>query len=325
MSITSHHYTTFPFIPAPDEQAPPTASVRSSTYILLTWLLPEVPNGVILGYQLYRNGSSIANVTELTYNDTDLIPDTYYSYHIESYNVISSTASTQVVFKTLEGIPTGLSPPTYDVLNATAVTASWNEPTVSHGTISSYRLLLVLTDGENMEIFRGNSLFFVVTNLRPFTMYSFLVQACTTGGCGSSETSQVLTAQAPPTSQPVPSITALSATELSLRWDSPLEPNGIITHYDIFQREAPFTEDGVFIERVNGSDTLSLTVRGLESFTRYQFRVVAYTEAGGTSSDWSNGMTQEAGINIHTHVLWKCLKCALHNAHYHWQRLTCFM
>ena len=283
-------------ISAPDEQAPPTASVRSSTYIELTWLLPEAPNGVIIGYQLYRNSSNIADLTERMYNDTGLTPNSYYSYSIESYNIIGSTTSTQVVFKTLEGIPTGLSPPTYQVLNSTAVNVLWTEPMVSHGTISNYVLLLVQTDAENEEVFQGNSFFYVVTNLRPFTTYSFIVQACTTGGCGSSSSSQVQTAQAPPTSQPAPTVTALSDTELQLQWDAPPEPNGIIVRYDFFQREDPFEGDGVFVSSVDGRDTLSLVVARLEPFTRYQFRVESHTEAGGTSSEWSEGMTLEAGM-----------------------------
>ena len=166
---------------------------------------------------------------------------------------------------------------------------------MSHGTISTYVLLLLQADAESVEVFRGNALFYIVTNLRPYTVYTFLVQACTTGGCGSSESSEVRTAQAPPTAQPAPNITALSETAIFLHWDPPTEPNGIITHYNVFQREAPFVGDGENIATVDGPSTLSLTVAGLKPFTRYQFRVEAHTVAGGTPSEWSDGMTQEAG------------------------------
>ena len=281
-------------ISAPDEQAPPTASSLQSTAIELTWLSPEAPNGVILGYRLYRNGSNIANVTDTTYIDEGLTPNTYYSYFIESYNVIGSTVSAHVVFKTLEGIPTGLSPPTYHVLNATAVEVSWTEPTVSHGTISSYVLLLVQMGAEDEELFRGIAFTYVVTNLRPYTTYSFIVQACTTGGCGSSNSSQVQTAQAPPTSQPTPNVTTLSDTQLLLQWSAPTEPNGVIIRYDVFQRGEPFEGDGLLIESVDGS-TFSLIVTGLRPSTSYEFRVESHTEPGGTASDWIEGVTGEAG------------------------------
>lgn len=281
---------------APDEQGPPAASFISSTSIELTWFPPESPNGVIVGYRLYRNGSNIANTIATIYNDTGLTPNTYYSYSIESYNIISSTTSTQGVFRTLEAMPTGLSPPTYGDPNSTAVNVSWTEPAISHGTISHYILLL---DGE--EVFRGLALSYVVTELRPYTNYSFVIQACTSGGCGSSESSRVQTAQAPPTSQPAPTISVRSDSQLHIQWDAPTEPNGIIIQYDVFQREAPFQGVGVLIGTVDGS-TFSLIAEGLQPFTIYQFSVESYTEAGGTPSEWSEGRTGEAGT-CNAHVI----------------------
>lgn len=277
-----------------------------STFIELTWQDPEAPNGVIIGYRLYRNGSNIANITERSYNDTALIPNTYYSYAVESFNVIGSTTSIQVAFITLEGIPTGLSAPMYKVLNSTAVVVSWAEPTISHGTISTY-VLVMETDSGNLEVFEGDTFTYTVTNLRPYTIYSFFIQACTTGGCGSSNSSQVETAQAVPTFQPAPTVTPLSDTELNIEWNAPSEPNGILLEYRVFQRGAPYEGDGMLVTTVD-ADTLMLIIADLEPFTSYEFRVESYTEPGGTSSDWSEGRTQEAGILIDTmHILLNCI------------------
>ena len=284
---------------APDEQGPPTAALIASTYIELTWSPPEVPNGIIDGYRLYQNGSNIANTTEPAYNDTDLTPNNYYGYYLESFNVIDSTVSSEVVFQTLEGIPTGIRAPTYIVLNSTSVNVMWAEPTVAHGTISHYVLLLApQTEGsEYQEVFRGSAFSHVVTNLRPFTTYSFIVQACTTGGCGSSPSSSVQTAQAPPASQPPPSVITLSDTELLLQWEEPEEPNGIILSYTVFQRELPFEGVGLQITAVENT-ARSLVVTELQPFTRYQFRVESHTEPGGTLSEWSEGRTGEAGTSL---------------------------
>jgi usherin len=229
------------------------------------------------------------------YNDTGLTPNTYYSYYLESFNVIDSTRSSEVVFKTLEGIPTGLDAPTYTVLNSTAVRVMWVEPMVAHGTISHYILLIATQseDSEFEEVFRGNMFEHTVTNLRPYTNYTFIIEACTNGGCGASLSSQVQTAEAAPTSQPPPNVATLSDTQLSLTWEAPAEPNGVILGYRIFQREAPFEDDGVQIMNVDAA-TQSLAVNDLEPFTRYQFRVESYTKEGGTSSEWTEGRTGEA-------------------------------
>ena len=284
---------------APDEQGPPTATPLSSTTIRLTWLPPEAPNGVILGYQIYRNGSNIANTTDTSYNDTNLIPNTRYTYFIVSFNIIGSTNSAEVLAVTLEGIPTGLDPPVYPVVNSTAVEVSWSEPGISHGLIIQYRLILVAVGGEatEEEVFRGLAFSYVVTNLQPFTVYSFVVQACTSGGCGPSDPSQVETAEAPPTFQPAPTVTTLSATSLSVRWTAPDQPNGVIVRYEVFLRAAPFEGDGQQVATVNSSVFL-VEVDALLPFTAYQFSVESHTVAGGTRSEWSEGTTAQSGKSV---------------------------
>ena len=71
--------------------------------------------------------------------------------------------------------------------------------------------------------------------LQLFTAY-ILVQACTSGGCGQSNSSSLKTLQAMPTSQAAPNVTALNAvTALS-------NPYGLLIQYDVWDRGggAPF-------------------------------------------------------------------------------------
>ena len=74
---------------------------------------------------------------------------------------------------------------------------------------------------------------YTLYGLRLFTAY-ILVQACTSGGCGQSNSSSLKTLQAMPTSQAAPNVTALNAvTALS-------NPNGLLIQYDVWDRGAPF-------------------------------------------------------------------------------------
>eukprot|EP00731_Ephydatia_muelleri_P039083 Em1088g2a len=95
-----------------------------------------------------------------------------------------------------------------------------------------------------------------------FTAYK-LVQACTSGGCGQSNSSSLKTSQAMPTSQAAPNVTALNAvtalsnpngllihtcgprsplilntnsSSMSLQWNAPLQPNYVITAYTLHHR-----------------------------------------------------------------------------------------
>lgn len=282
--------------PAPDEQAPPLDTPLSSTSILLTWLEPEAPNGVILGYLLYRDGSFIANVTERSYKDAGLQPNTEYSYSIEAFNVIGSTRSISVSVRTLQGPPSGIDPPVLQAVSSTTIQASWQQPAVTNGDISRYELVIVSVGGEPTEgiVFSGVGLSATVSDLRPFTVYSLIVRACTSGGCGSSEATEVQTNEAPPTFQPAPNVTVLNATTLEVVWVTPPEPNGVVVEYRIFQRNAPFEGEGFQVGVVSGN-TLSFVVNGLQPFTYYEFSIVSTTGGGSTTSGWTRQQTAESG------------------------------
>lgn len=287
------------FTSAPDEQAPPTATPTSSTSILLTWLEPEAPNGIITSYRVYRNGSVITTVSVRTYTDIGLMPNTHYSYAVEAINVVGSTFSQETTVRTQEGAPTGIIAPDLQTLSAFTISASWVEPTIPNGFILRFELVMVTLGPEQIIIDEtvvfnasGNVFSTVVSGLTPFTVYTFLVRACTSGGCGSSETSEVRTLEAPPTFQLAPNVTTQSAEALLITWESPQTPNGIITHFEVRQRDSPFTGEGISL--IN-TTALLFEVQGLRPFAMYEFSVTSFTEGGGTQSIWVRGTTAEAG------------------------------
>ena len=66
--------------------------------------------------------------------------------------------------------------------------------------------------------------------LQLFTAY-ILVQACTSGGCGQSNSSSLKTLKAMPTFQAAPNVTALTALS---------NPNGLLIQYDVWDRGGTF-------------------------------------------------------------------------------------
>lgn len=281
----------FFFLSAPDELAPPTL-LPSSTSILLTWLPPEVPNGFIVGYRVFQDGVLVANVTGLNYTSDGLQPNSQYSFFLEAFTSAGSTRSSPVTGRTLEGVPTGLAPPTLTPISSSSILASWTPPSEPNGVIVRYELLLEV-DG---IVFTGLSLSATVSNLRAFTMYSFFIRACTAGGCGDSSLAQVQTLEAPPTFQSPPSVSTLTAATVLVEWVGPEVPNGIVTQYEVRRRESPFTGDGESIRNVT-SNTTSFTAADLQSFTAYEFSVTSYTGGGATQSPWTRVTTGESGIN----------------------------
>ena len=78
-----------------------------------------------------------------------------------------------------------------------------------------------------MDVYSGLSLQSTVTNILPFTTYSFTVSACTIVGCLASRPVSIRTLSDFPEQQMPPSIKALSTTALAISWQPPLKPNGL--------------------------------------------------------------------------------------------------
>ena len=265
--------------------------------MLLTWQLPEAPNGVILYYRLFRDSVNFANTSSglvLNHTDIGLTPNTIYLYAVESVNIAGSAKSVALSVRTQEAPPVGVASPVLVAVNSTAVNATWQVPSQPNGNIQRYELSVAAVNQVPTILFSGSALAATVTGLMPFTLYRFTVNACTAGGCGSSPVASVQTPEDAPLSQPTPTVTAINSTALRISWSSPAQPNGVITMYSVFQREAPFVSSGVVVGNTTGS-VLSLVVEGLLPFTEHEFSIVSHTSAGSTQSEWGRGRTLESG------------------------------
>src|SRR3989344_3920460 len=124
------------------DSAPPsiptglTATPLSASQINLFWNASTDDSGVIGGYNLYRNGSSLGNLpsSPTTYSDTGLTEGTAYTYTVSAYDANNNfsaqstpvIATTTVVDTQAPSVPTGISA---TALSATQISISWNSST----------------------------------------------------------------------------------------------------------------------------------------------------------------------------------------------------
>ena len=87
-------------------------------------------------------------------------------------------------------VPGGLKAPNVTVLSSTSVHLSWEPPALPNGIIIGYGLH---QSGVPTVLFSGLGFNFTVTNLQPFTIYEFRVNASTIAGSGFSPWSQAST------------------------------------------------------------------------------------------------------------------------------------
>ena len=229
-SNSSESYnTTLPDKPA--GFSPPSVIPLTPTALKITWEEPREPNGDILLYELQQvsgdNFTVLFTGIGFTYTLRGLSPNTLYSFRVLVTNAGGTTVSNVTSNRTLEDAPDGLAPPTLTVLNATAINVTWLEPTQPNGVITEY----ILSRNES-EVFQNLELFYTDTGLRPYTIYSYFVQACTSGNCSASTLSHVRTDEGVPEGFVPPTITSVTSASFSLTINGVLEPNGVV-HYVI--------------------------------------------------------------------------------------------
>ena len=262
-----------------DESVPtsvgaPTVSSVSGRYnqLLITWSPPDRPNGVILHYILQRNESTLWNVdvsAQLEYLDDSLIADTVYSYTVSACTSAGCTTSPRSTARTVEDVPSSMSPPRATTLNSSAVRLSWTSPRQPNGRITAYQLLMNAT-----AVYSGLATTQVVTELEPYVLYEFVIRACTSAGCTSSRPTLARPDEALPTDLAAPTVRVTGTRSTEISWSAPAKPNGLITAYEL---------------RRNGS-LIQLTVdRWYVDYdclpgTTYGYKVTAYNSKGGVDS-----------------------------------------
>ena len=259
---------------------PPTVTVASATEIQLRWEEPEELNGVLLGYQVYRNGSILQNNTfSTTYTDLNLEPFTCYSYIIEVCTNGGCTSSAPVSNMTLEALPEGVPELTILDLQARSLVVSWQEPDKPNGIITEYILYQVHQNSSTSVLLQGLAFSLPLTGLTPHTAYSFLVETCNSIGCSPSNTATVSTLQAPPEGLRAPMLRNLTSTSAHIEWTAPTSPNGLITNYTLHR-----VEDGVEPIIVFQGLAFSFDDTSLIANTLYAYTVEATNAGGSTES-----------------------------------------
>ena len=194
-------------------------------------------NGVCVGSTVATDSTS--------YTLQDLHPGRAYSVQVQAYNSDGGGPISDAVYgETLEAPP---SQPAVDVqaevLSATRVRLTWGEPPLDthNGLLLGYEVWAA-EQGEEPVLFATlNHDEFTVTNLKPYTEYDFFVTTYNSaGGSGPSTSVRAQTEQGKPEA-PVQVHAEEEVTDkgeaLTVHWQPPYEPHGIVTKYTVYYQE----------------------------------------------------------------------------------------
>lgn len=234
----------------PEEDVPlgllvPVLRVMSSRSIDVLWQKPESPNGVITSYDIRRDGQLVytesittAGVLTTSYTDFSLEPGIVYSYVIIARNRKGSVESPASVARTYSASPSGMESPTLVPVSSVVIQVTWKPPVKPNGDIQNYTLY----QGNTAVTTKAAShLSHMVSDLDPWTEYTFRIEACTKRGCELSVPAVRRTLEAKPQLQGQPDLVALANQDKAhdgvlVTWNSPAKPNGIIVAYILERR-----------------------------------------------------------------------------------------
>ena len=255
----------------------PVPVALSSSQVQVTWLPPAQPNGVVVGYQLFRSGGGASNVSvyaglALNATDAGLSPYTSYIYVVQACTLPGCSIGLGTSVLTNEAAPAGVGTPGLLALSATVIGISWSPPTSPNGVIVQY----VVSIQPVSILITTTKLAVNVTNLTPYTLFTVTITACTSAGCTAGGPSSVLTLESIPGPMQPPLLSATSPTSILISWKPPSIPNGVIVHYTVMRTGL----DGTILFDVGGTNLTYLDSPVLPNHM-YTYSMQAYTSVGG--------------------------------------------
>uniref|UniRef100_A0A3Q2WVZ8 Protein tyrosine phosphatase receptor type Q n=1 Tax=Haplochromis burtoni TaxID=8153 RepID=A0A3Q2WVZ8_HAPBU len=194
--------------------------------------------------------------------------------------------------------------------DSVSIRVSWKSPAQPNGPIIQYRLLVLVEETllqnitmtavsqmilslplyasslkntvkdiqEVMDVL-SEELSYLVSDLVPFTEYTFRVTASTTVGEGPAANITEKTREQVPSSVLEVSYQNISSTSILVSWTPPINPNGRITHYTVYGLKLPSNQGLKWV-----TSTTSILITGnLDKYTPYKLRVAASTVVGESS------------------------------------------
>lgn len=291
---------------APAGQAPPTLTSLSPRRIDISWDPPSQPNGIILSYEVLRQDNGLPSTLTTVYRmnatrnlnfvDNTVLPATEYRYLVRTINSAGQTDSAFGVIVTSEAPPEGLSIPTLTVLSSTSIQVAWESPLQPNGVITMYRAFRTGGGDNNVTVYSNVNREFTDSGLTPFTMYTYVVQACTSGGCSLSPSVLAQTSEAQPVGLAPPMVRSLSESSILVTWTPPSTPNGNIRQYNL-----TVLPSNIVIVVTN--NILFRTVANLQPFTSYTVVLLACNSAGCVQNIGSNTTLETAPQFIRAPIL----------------------
>ncbi|XP_013916323.1 PREDICTED: usherin-like [Thamnophis sirtalis] len=275
---------------------------RGAKEVKVKWFPLNEPNGQITYAVLFTgifyadkaNGNySILNCTQILHTGKEanvwvsiggLIPFSNYTVEVNASNSQGYVISDPVEIALTAGAPDGMLPPRLSSASPTSLQVFWSTPVRNNAPGSPrYRLQIRLKNcpENNTELFSKPTIYLhhILKNLQPHTSYELRVIACNEYGDTFSNWTLMDTEEDKPGPIDPPLILEVKSRETTISWQPPSRPNGIVTHYNIYQNNQLHAT-------IPGARSKYIT-SFLQPYTVYRFQVEGCTSKGCSLSSES--------------------------------------
>ena len=210
-------------------------STISNGIVITSWALPDAPTGAtasggipivvswnapnsdrpVTDYKVYRDGSLLTTVTAptLTYSDSNVTPNTTYSYTISAVSSVGEGAQSASTSGQSGVPPSQITTFTATPVDSSRIKLDWAAPNDNGYTITSYKIY----QGSS-QVGTTAGLTYTDTGLQNNTSYSYTVTAVNIGGEGTPSAAQTATT-ATPLTPPTNVYTEEHVTSVNVTWD----------------------------------------------------------------------------------------------------------
>nr|XP_057944950.1 usherin isoform X3 [Doryrhamphus excisus] len=278
----------------PENVPAPIVTPLSPNALNISWTAPDKPNGIITSYGLWMDGVIISNTSssQSFLVVKELSPWSRHVLRLQACTARGCGKGPMVETHTLEMAPEG--PMMLELTNQSSrsLRARWTAPPRPNGNMRY--TLYHHSQGGDVVLDGGTAAgtWLTLTDLQPYTNYSFWVRACNTRGCVKSMVLNVTTSTAAPDGLSAVRLTHATSTSLNVSWSEPAHSNAPgLLHYSLQMRTSPQRPVIRLLE--NTTDTFSYHMSGLSPYTQYLFRLVVSHSHGQTTGPWETLCTAE--------------------------------
>ncbi|XP_019935888.2 usherin isoform X2 [Paralichthys olivaceus] len=278
----------------PENVPAPLVTPLSPYALNVSWTPPNTPNGIITSYGVWLDGVLILNSSSspMFFVVEGLSPWSRHLLRLQACTARGCGKGPMVEVRTLEMAPEG--PILLELTNQSSrsIRARWTAPPRPNGNLSYTLYYKSIDGGGTLDGSTAVGSWLSVTDLQPYTNYSFWIRGCNTQGCVESLRLSATTPPAAPDGLLPPRLTHAATASLNVSWSPPAHSNAPgPLHYSLQMRTSP--QRPVIRLMENTSETFSYHVKGLIPYTQYLFRVVVSHTHGQTAGPWATLHTAE--------------------------------